>query len=176
MQLLDPVAWVPGPVHAPLDKQLEALPGPRNGFVRFLYRGDLNVTEVAGLNPDGTAVIARGGAQSPTRRKPQPGLRREALAAFVKCAIKDQEFAAVRQIECNRCVRLPALHPHFLAAVVEQRCDFDTGPAWRMRINQRSGVAAHWRAVLQIELPQLDEEHAARCRARWWREVGGLRT
>jgi hypothetical protein len=53
------------------------------------------------------------------RRKPQPGLGREAFATFAKGTIEHQKFTAGRQIEHNRSVWLPALHPHLLTAVVE---------------------------------------------------------
>jgi len=49
---------------------------------------DMNVLEVAGLNPERTAVPAHGGAEPPLRREPQPGVHRKAFAALVERAIK----------------------------------------------------------------------------------------
>ena len=100
-------------------------------------RRDLNVAELASLDPEGTAIAAGGGAEPSVKRKPQPGLRRKGFAAF-----EHQKFAALRKIEHNRGVWLPALHPHFLPAVVEQRGDLHTAPTLRLRINQRLRVAA----------------------------------
>src|SRR5262249_28578823 len=104
--------------------------------------------EVAGLNPKGAAVAAHGGAEPSLRRKPQPGLRREALAAFVERAVYHQKLAAGRKVEHNRSVWRPALHPHLLAAVVAQRNDFNAGPVLCAHIHQGLSVAAHWRAIL----------------------------
>ena len=105
----------------------------------------MNVAEVPGLNPEGAAVLAGGGAKPPAWGKPQPGLRGKAFAAFVKPAIEHQKFAAAWEIEHNRGVWLPAFHPHLLAAVAEQCGDFNSGPALRLPINQRRSVAAHRR-------------------------------
>ena len=113
----------------------------------------MNVAEVAGLNPEGAAVFPRDGAKPPARGKPQPGLRREPFVAFGKSAIEHQKFAAAREIEHNWGVWPPAFHPHLLSAVVEERGYFNTGPALRVRINQRMSVAPHWCAILWIELP-----------------------
>ena len=108
----------------------------------------MNVAEVPGLNPEGAAVLAVGGAKPPAWGKPQPGLRGKAFAAFVKPAIEHQKFAAAWEIEHNRGVWLPAFHPHLLSAIVEQRGDFNTGPALRVGINDRLSVPPHWCAVL----------------------------
>ena len=124
------------------------------------------MSEVASLDPHPAAIPTRGGVEPPLRGKPQPGLQREMLTAFVEVAIKHQKFAAVRNIERNRSVRGPALHPHLLAAVTEQQSDLNTRPTLGMRIRECLSIEAHWCSVLQIELPQLDEEHAAR-RGAW---------
>lgn len=96
----------------------------------------------------------------------------EMLAAFFEVAIKYQKFAAVRKIERNRSVRGPALHPHLLAAVIEQQSDFNTRPTLGIRVRECLSIEAHWCSVLQIELPQLDEEQAAR-RGAWGVARGG---
>lgn len=70
---------------------------------------DLNVSEVAGLDPNRAAVAAHGGAEPRLRGKSQPGVRGKAFAAFVERAIEHQKFAAVRKVERNRRVRRPAL-------------------------------------------------------------------
>ena len=75
----------------------------------------------------------------------------EMLAAFIEVAIKHQKFAAVRKIERNRSVRGPALHPHLLAAVIEQQSDFNTRPTLGMRVRECLSIEAHWCSVLQIE-------------------------
>ena len=61
----------------------------------FPRRG-LNVAQMPGLHPEGTAALARDGAEPRTWGKPKPGLRREALTTILKCAVENQKFAAVR--------------------------------------------------------------------------------
>src|SRR5207248_5587806 len=60
---------------------------------------DPDVSEVAGLNPHRAAAPANAGAEPPQRRKPQPGVRRKAFAAFLERDIEHQKFAAVRKVE-----------------------------------------------------------------------------
>src|ERR1041385_4822104 len=117
--------------------------------------------EVASLDPQPAAVPTRNGVEPPLRGKPQPGFQDAMLAAFVEIAIKHQKFAAVRKIERNRSVRGPALHPHLLAAVIEQQSDFNTRPTLGIRVRECLSIEAHCGSVLQIELPKLDEEQAA---------------
>ena len=57
------------------------------------------MSEVADLNPQRAAAPANAGAEPPQRRKPQPGVRRKAFAAFLERAIEHQKFAAVRKVE-----------------------------------------------------------------------------
>lgn len=64
-------------------------------------RRNLNVAEMAGLYPEGAAVLAGDGAEPPARRKAQPGVRCEAFATFGKGTVEHQKFAAARKIEHN---------------------------------------------------------------------------
>src|ERR1041385_3172518 len=104
--------------------------------------------EVASLDPQPADVPTRGGVEPPLRGKPQPGLRDELLAAFVEDAIKHQKFAAVRQLERPRRGRCPPLHPHLLAAVMEQQSDFNTRPILGIRVREFVSIEAHWCSVL----------------------------
>src|SRR5580704_15293975 len=122
--------------------------GRRSG--RGARRG-LNVAEMSGLDPEGATFPASSGAELPLPWKPQPGLRREFLAAFPKRAIEHQKFAAAGKFERNRSAWQPAFNPYVLAAVLEQRGGFDAGPTLRMRVRHRLSVAAHGCAVRQID-------------------------
>src|SRR5262249_49777148 len=77
-----------------------------------------------------------------------------------------KKFAAVRKIESNRGIRQPAFHPYLLPATMEQRGDLNAESVLCRLVSQRPGLDTHPCAGPPIELPQLDEEHAARRGAR----------
>ena len=77
------------------------------GGVRY-HRFD---RKVPGLDPKLAPIWSGDGMQPIADRKPEPGVRHEAFAAFVESAFEDQKFAPTRQIEFDPCSGRPALQP-----------------------------------------------------------------
>ena len=128
----------------------------------------------SGLDPEGAGFPASSGAEPPLPWKPQPGLRRELLAAFPKRAMEHQKFAAAGKFERNRSAWQPAFNP-YVAAVLEQRGGLDAGPT--MRVRHRLSVAAHWYArSATSNCHSLTKSTHPGAEPGVWRVLGGLRT
>mmetsp|Transcript_11490 Transcript_11490/g.36513 ORF Transcript_11490/g.36513 Transcript_11490/m.36513 type:complete len:261 (+) Transcript_11490:40-822(+) len=127
----------------------------------FLVARHVDVREVVGLDPELTAVGARGGVERGARGQAEPAPLLEGVGALGGGARDDEELAAAREVERDRGVGFPELDAHVLGPVAEEGDDRDARAAGRGDRLHLVGIDDDVRPVAQVELVELDEDDAA---------------
>ena len=105
----------------------------------------------------------------------------ESLASFAKAALEHENFKTAVRLELDRTIRGPLLQPDFLMRIFEQRNVLHAATFLGVNHCHLAGIQPHTFAIGGVELPELDEHHAARFRAggvmglRWIADVRSSR-
>ena len=126
---------------------------------------------IQALQPSGPALTLK--ALPGGSRSQECGSNRSSPSS--KLALEHQELGAAGGVERDGPVRPPAFEPNVLALIAKQRNQLHAGRPGVGVNEHRRGVKTDLRAVLRIELPELDKDHAPDADPGVWCDVGGLR-
>src|SRR5215472_7248606 len=121
--------------------------------------------EVARLDSEFTTRRSRGGLQRCAGRQSQPREPGELLAAFDKAAVQNEQFDPPGNRHCDANACRPQFQQNELPGALVQYSKFDTRDVGRVRERELGGFDTHWRPVIWVELPKLDEDRTTGLRA-----------
>jgi hypothetical protein len=116
--------------------------------------------EMAGLDPGFAAFRPGRGAKRASGRKPKPGVRVQPVFVVLEIAFERQDLGAAGRVERDPRVRLPAFESNVLAVIAIEGDQLHARPTGSRRERLSRGVKPDLRAVLRIELPELDKNDA----------------
>src|SRR5262249_19583516 len=125
-----------------------------------------HASKMSGLDP--CLATGRTGARlaGTPHRKPQPGLRLEALATLFEAAFEHQDFHTAGIGKRDGSAGRPAFEANVLVGILEQGHQLDVRAVRRSEKRHLARVETHVGTVLGGELPELHEQNAARRRPR----------